>query len=1174
MTTPPSGPLETSPEQPQDSIVFVDKYQNYTITPQGGTFYLLPQTYAQAVVVSGGGDTLTLDGQIKIGTEGATQKIPSKVLSDISGSSGILQAGRPNRSGSKAHLVVNGSVEFRNLDNTEGSNYLIAVADNSSIQTGNVSVIGVSNRTTGDGDLFRVYSGGTLKTGTVDVQNSSGKSIFFLGGVSAEIGGLTVSSGTYQSAVDLRNGSFQSSGPIQINGQENDLAFSEGVILFSQNTDFIVESGVTIANVKAGNSVFKSYGHLGGSDTSDGVISINGDLNVDNVELTGSGNSIGSSRYVEFVDLENKDIQKLKNISIQNSRHTGQASSSSARTEFTAVRIDAGQIQSVKLDGIRIDNVSTVSNYEAVAIALLASQNNATPFTLTNVEVSNFTAENAGKQIFGLTNSIFTQSGSQASAETSSININGVSGKADTNGIYWLQKTEDTTLTAQSIVVQNIDSQEGRAYGINTTATLNVVQNLTISDIESHDGMAAALSVKGGTVNAGSISLSDVRSNKLAVALNADSGARVSLTNAFLTTQKKDDELKYRGFFDEASDPEDTNTLSSIAVRSVGGAQVQLTSETAPLTIAGGIVAGRGTSSSSAKGGHIEITAGEGSKIYGDLYAGNGGTLDLTLNEGSRLEGQIDDYHELKNMKDKVFRNSLFRDENGDELEVREAGRAELQLNGGTWTARGQNFVDTVSFGEKAGFIDLSKNENSSASIRQLTGNGRFVMRLGAYSESGDIQSDMLYIQDVEAGSRQTIYAKLGEGVALENLTNLRFATVKHNASEDLFEVRVEDQGVFNLTADVRQEDYRIGDEDNRRFNGQGDGRGEYKPGEDAVDAVFGSSSTRTLATGANEDTSKNYFIAGFGGGSVSDAGETVLATANATYWNAVIVDRFNQRYGDRIHDGSQHGVWARVKHEHIGTNAGVGDFGSDNTTYQFGYDYSKTTENGRMIWGGALDYMQGRTDFDNINGDGGTDRLGGLFYATYLAESGAYGDLVLRAGRLSADYDMRTPSGKEVQADYDHWMYGVSFEAGHQLDNASGWFAEPQLQLQYTRITEGNYRNVQTKVEQDAIDSLISRVGCRVGKFLSDDKATLGYFKADVMREWMGEQGIRVFDATTAAKGADVSISNHGTWFDVGGGFQAAVTQDLYAYGDVEYRFGNDFDKTWIVNVGAKYRF
>lgn len=42
----------------------------------------------------------------------------------------------------------------------------------------------------------------------------------------------------------------------------------------------------------------------------------------------------------------------------------------------------------------------------------------------------------------------------------------------------------------------------------------------------------------------------------------------------------------------------------------------------------------------------------------------------------------------------------------------------------------------------------------------------------------------------------------------------------------------------------------------------------------------------------------------------------------------------------------------------------------------------------------------------------------------------------------------------------------------------------------------------------------------------------------------------------------------------DVGAGFQAAVSKDFYAYGDVEYRFGNDLWNTWVFNVGAKYRF
>ena len=526
-----------------------------------------------------------------------------------------------------------------------------------------------------------------------------------------------------------------------------------------------------------------------------------------------------------------------------------------------------------------------------------------------------------------------------------------------------------------------------------------------------------------------------------------------------------------------------------------------------------------------------------------------------------------------------VFRPAEF------DVDVSEAGTVNLTIADSTWTARHRNFVTELNFaGSDAAknFIDLSMDGNSSLTIQKLSGSGTIKMKLSqAEGSDGAHLSDMLYVGKLEQDAHINIELDTSDIESYEELTGLRFATTggdffSGSEGTSTISARIENVGFFNRNLNIYTEAYSndsIEDQaENEAYNGGDDGSiapGEAggKPGQDYVHDMFG------------DDVSTNWYIGdektgSEGGAVISEAGQTILSTARATYWNAVILDRFNQRYGDRVYDQNHNGVWARVKYEHIGTDAGVGDFSSDNTTYQFGYDYTKPTENGKMIWGGAIDYMNGRTDYKSINGDGGTDRIGALLYATYLADNGAYTDLVLRAGRLSADYEMFTPAGTKLDADYDHWMYGISFEVGHQLENGTGWFLEPQLQAQYTRITDGDYRNQQTRVEQDAIDSLITRAGFRVGKFLSDNKATLGYFKADVMREWMGEQDIRVYDVTTAAEGADVSLNNHGTWFDVGGGFQAAVTQDLYAYGDVEYRFGNDLDNTWIVNIGAKYRF
>lgn len=862
---------------------------------------------------------------------------------------------------------------------------------------------------------------------------------------------------------------------------------------------------------------------------------------------------------------------------------------------------NAGQILADKVEVDKIEFASASNRDKANYVASgIHAENGSHVVVGTSIDVKNITAstiQSAGLHLEGKANvgGITPPGGDPVEndpatlLQTSAITISNI--KAETEGlnafgVYAVggQQREGLKLSADQLTIGQISGTF--AYGFVQMSEAD--SQFGFADISgvTAETEAAGVYLRGATssgIKFGTLNVHDVQAEENGFATLVDVGGGTVSANA--ATLKVRDTLEYAGSFSENADSTQ-DTVRTVAIRSVQGGIVDLTAEVGTYTIVGDLVAGYGTAFAEGTvpgvAGQIKI-GGSSARIYGDVYAGNGGSVELTLEgENSLLEGQIDDYHELA-FKDTAFRNSLFRDNTGNALDVTQAGQVKLNLNGSTWIARGQNFVDTVSFGANGGTIDLSRNENSSATIENLTGSGTFVMELGAYSESDVIKTDMLYIQNAEAGSQHVIHAKLGEGVTRDDLENIRFATVKNGASDDLFVVKVEDQGAFNLTATVEQEDYQVGDADNERFNGTANGEGDYKPGEDVVDAIFGAeegASTQNAATLAETEdgASQNYFISGFSegpnGGGLSDAGQTILGTARATYWNAVILDRFNQRYGDRVYDQNRNGVWARVKHEHIGTDAGVGDFSSDNTTYQFGYDYTKLTENGKMIWGGAIDYMNGRTDYKTINGDGGTDRIGALLYATYLADNGAYTDLVLRAGRLSADYQMSTPSGTKLDADYNHWMYGISFEVGHQLENSSGWFLEPQLQAQYTRITDGDYSNQQTRVEQDAIDSLITRAGFRVGKFLSDNKATLGYFKADVMREWMGEQDIRVYDVTTAAEGADVSLSNHGTWFDVGGGFQAAVMQDLYAYGDVEYRFGNDFDNTWIVNIGAKYRF
>ena len=107
--------------------------------------------------------------------------------------------------------------------------------------------------------------------------------------------------------------------------------------------------------------------------------------------------------------------------------------------------------------------------------------------------------------------------------------------------------------------------------------------------------------------------------------------------------------------------------------------------------------------------------------------------------------------------------------------------------------------------------------------------------------------------------------------------------------------------------------------------------------------------------------------------------------------------------------------------------------------------------------------------------------------------------------------------------------LAAVSVEAGHQLTNeGSRWFVEPQIQAQYNFVSDNDYSNGQTKVEQDDIHPFITRAGFRVGKWFDETKSTSVYFKGDVLHEWADDQDIHVLDKTTNRVGDTISLSNH----------------------------------------------
>ena len=870
------------------------------------------------------------------------------------------------------------------------------------------------------------------------------------------------------------------------------------------------------------------------------------------------------------------------------------------------------------------------SNGTAAALSINTKNNNgAFTFNAPSLIASNIVASNG--QAYGVEYS--DPDGQSLKIDIDDINIRQISG-SKASGINFISSedfsaNEESSLDSKTVDISEISASNGTATGIRLYkdyykgSLVSNFETVSISDISGSSAYALNISGDNNFVTIGSLNTWNIHSNSLETAsnsdvenqqeiiINADDYADVRIQNsAFLIMDPLGTDGSYTPTYQGShlhQSSGESNPIKSFALRATGGAIITiggdessvLTQDQSPvdnnILIVGNIVAGKGGHKEE---GHINIAAsGSASGVYGDIFAGNDGEINLKLSDGAVLEGQLDDYHELALTENDnpVFRNDAFFDENGNILEITNSGKISLTLDDSKWITHGRSFVNEIQFGEKGGIIDLTQTPNGSISANTVSGQGTFRLVLGS-NQLENVESDMLYVQNVSENTHFNLEVILGDDVQhVTDLKDLRFATIKNyeGKADELFSsVTIQDQGFNNWNLSIANEDFSSEDTDNDRFNGTGSSLSD-KPGNEVVEDIYGDS-----------ESSKNYYISSFEeitkpepepdpeqpdsdpnpgqpgestGAELSNAGQAVIATARGTYWTAVEIDRLNNRLGDaRYAKNGQEGIWIRLRRSSLGTDTGLGDFESDNMTYQLGYDHAIERNNGRFLIGTAFDYMDTDLDYRGIQGEGNTDRFGISIYGTWLADNGFYADLVGRWGRLDNDFNIVTSSGSRINADYDNNMWAASVELGHKLQNQAGMFLEPNVQLQYTLVTDAEYRTSQnTKVQQDNIHSLIARFGTRLGQSFGEKNNHVGYIKADVFREFLGEQKFFVQDATTINANGDVlTIQNKGFWMDIGAGWQSQFGKNSYVFADLEYRFGNDLDKSWILNAGLRYEF
>lgn len=274
-------------------------------------------------------------------------------------------------------------------------------------------------------------------------------------------------------------------------------------------------------------------------------------------------------------------------------------------------------------------------------------------------------------------------------------------------------------------------------------------------------------------------------------------------------------------------------------------------------------------------------------------------------------------------------------------------------------------------------------------------------------------------------------------------------------------------------------------------------------------------------------------------------------------------IDDMHRRVGElRDSSAQSNGLWTRVYH-------GKAEYGDQNVTnrytaFQFGYD--RQVQDGFWL-GGAFSYTDGDNNFDYGNGDSNLYTFSG--YGSWLFGNGVYLDLVGKVGRMKNAFDIRFNDIKST-GDYHTNAASLSAEMGWRYFATEELYLEPQVQMWYGHVFDADYQtSTGIKVENDSVDSLVGRVGVKMG--YKDSQGRGGVFlKASVLHDWEGDAKFRY------SKGANVSRtlteSLGGTWYEYGLGADYNATDQVHLYADLEAGNGGEVDTDYRFNAGVRY--
>ena len=271
--------------------------------------------------------------------------------------------------------------------------------------------------------------------------------------------------------------------------------------------------------------------------------------------------------------------------------------------------------------------------------------------------------------------------------------------------------------------------------------------------------------------------------------------------------------------------------------------------------------------------------------------------------------------------------------------------------------------------------------------------------------------------------------------------------------------------------------------------------------------------------------------------------------------WRAETND-MNKRLGELRNANGDLGVWVRM----VGGEDEFKSVNHEYTQYQLGYDEKLSVDPSWTV-GVALTYTDGESTF--TNGSGENTHKGLSVYGSKLNDDGSFIDLIAKYSRLEHDITSAGDKG-----DYSTNGYSVSAEYGKRFQQGKGLWIEPQVELTYGKVKSAEYKLGDKTVSQDAMESLVGRVGFSLGK---DIKQGNVYARASYLYDFEGETNMAF--ANSGAR-REFKYDLGGGWWEVGVGANINLSKATYIYADVEKTFGGEVDTNWQWNLGVRYSF